>query len=165
MTEIFTEQWKSGTLREGWYYILFTNEKLIGIDGCTDSVFWHTDNKILKVLAPVPSYDQFSQLAKKVEELTTKCSQLEKKVKKRGMQIERAYDRYVAKRKENSELVQKIHILEEQLDIAVKALEGIERKSDKFDNSLGFIEQLDYIKADCQATLYYLKEVDEVKND
>lgn len=52
--------------------------------------------------------------------------------------------------------------LKKKLDTAVKALEEIERKSDKFDNSLGFIEQLDCIKADCQDTLYYLKEIDLV---
>lgn len=66
-----------------------------------------------------------------------------------------SYDQFV-------ELVTKCHRLEKQLDIAVNTLEVIERKSDKFDNNLGFIEQLDYIKADCQATLYYLKEIDEV---
>ena len=55
-----------------------------------------------------------------------------------------------------------IEKLEKKLDIAIATLELIERKSDKFDNSLGFIERLDSIKADCQATLYYLKEIDEV---
>jgi hypothetical protein len=62
MSETLTEQWKNGELKDGWYYILFTNEKLIGIDGCTDSVFWHTDNKILKVLTPVPTYEEWEEL-------------------------------------------------------------------------------------------------------
>ena len=60
--ETLTEQWRNGTLKDNWYYILFTNEKLIGIDGCTDSVFWHTDNKILKILAPVPTYEEWEEL-------------------------------------------------------------------------------------------------------
>ena len=137
MTKELTEQWKNGTLKTGSYYIriITGNEKSDYFEG-KKFCFW-SDYEVEEVLAPVPSYDhfveltekanQFSQMVKKVdelekenaellekiEELTTKCNQLAKKVKKRGMQIERAYDRYVAKRKENSELVQKIHILNE----------------------------------------------------
>lgn len=51
-----------------------------------------------------------------------------------------------------------IDVLQKKLDIAVKALEEIERKSDKFDDSWSIQEQLDWIKAKCQETLYCLKE-------
>lgn len=167
-TTTLTGKWKNGTLEDGYYYV--KNKHFLG----GETEYYHVfpngvkywggcdDEDIEEVFAPVPDYNQVVELTEKVDELTTKCSQLKKKVKKRGMQIERAYDRYVAKRKENSKMVTKCNHLEKQLDIAVKALEEIERKSDKFDNSLGFIEQLDCIKADCQETLYYLKKINEV---
>lgn len=53
--------------------------------------------------------------------------------------------------------------LGKKLDIAVKALEELETKSDKFDNSWSMQEQLDFIKAKCQETLYQLKEIEDVK--
>lgn len=51
--------------------------------------------------------------------------------------------------------------LEKQLAIAVKALETIERKSDKFDDSWGIQEQLDFIKAEAQSRLYQIEELDK----
>lgn len=53
--------------------------------------------------------------------------------------------------------------LKKKLDIATKALEEIERKSDKFDDSWSIQDQLDFIKAKCQETLYHLKEIKEVQ--
>ena len=53
--------------------------------------------------------------------------------------------------------------LEKKLDIAVKTLEELETKSDKFDNSWSMQEQLDFIKAKCQETLYQLKEIEDIK--
>ena len=48
-----------------------------------------------------------------------------------------------------------------QLEIAVEALKTIEKKSDKFDDSWGVQEQLDYIKAEAQSVLYKLKELEK----
>lgn len=54
--------------------------------------------------------------------------------------------------------IEKCEKLQNQLDIAVSCLELIEVKSDKFNNTCGFIEQLDDIKATCQEALYHIKE-------
>ncbi len=53
-------------------------------------------------------------------------------------------------------------VLQKKLEIATKALEELEIKSDKFDSSWSIQEQLDFIKAKCQETLYQLKEMEEV---
>ena len=53
--------------------------------------------------------------------------------------------------------------LEKKLGIATKALKELETKSDKFDSSWSLTEQLDFIKARCQETLYKLKEIEEVR--
>lgn len=108
-----TEKWKNGTLKTGSYYIriITGNEKSDYFEG-KKFCFW-SDYEVEEVLAPVPSYKEFFEdkkfmkglgrdyselmnqkveLLKKIEELTTKCSQLEQ---------------------ENAELVQKMHILNE----------------------------------------------------
>lgn len=53
--------------------------------------------------------------------------------------------------------------LKKKLDIATKALEELELKSDKFYgcNDWSVEEQLDFIKAKCQETLYNLKDTEE----
>lgn len=55
--------------------------------------------------------------------------------------------------------LEKCEKLEKQLDTAVSCLELIEIKSDKFNNTCGFIEQLDDIKATCQEALYHIKGI------
>ena len=48
-----------------------------------------------------------------------------------------------------------------QLAIAVEALKTIEKKSDKFDDSWGIQEQLDFIKAEAQSRLYQIEELEK----
>lgn len=64
---------------------------------------------------------------------------------------------------DESYYLREISNLKKKLDIAVKALKELETKSDKFDSSWSLTEQLDFIKARCQETLYQLKETEEVK--
>ena len=64
-----TEQWRNGTLDGGWYYMIDCAGKewfryLSGVKPDADFV------KCFKeILAPVPDYNQFADLSKKVEEL------------------------------------------------------------------------------------------------
>ena len=53
--------------------------------------------------------------------------------------------------------IEKLEQTQKKLDMAVSCLELIEVKSDKFNNTCGFIEQLDDIKATCQEALYHIK--------
>ncbi len=82
MTNTLTEQWREGKLPEGWYYCQCYNEvkKMYCGDGESLELddpetaayyFFHRkhDKGQVEVLAPVPSYDHFSQLVKKVEQL------------------------------------------------------------------------------------------------
>ena len=71
MTKTLTEQWREGKLPDGAYYILVDkyeqNEPEIDVGVCYNSNFeWWI---VKEVLAPVPSFDHFSQLVKKVEKL------------------------------------------------------------------------------------------------
>ena len=72
----------------------------------------------------------------------------------------------VPKYDEYKQLLKKNERLEKKLAIATKAFEELEVKSDKFyrgDNDWSLVEQLDFIKAKCQETLYNLKEMEGVK--
>lgn len=87
MSKELTEQWRNGTLKFGYYYVkncdgdVFT----LGISGgfVDENLF----QRIVEVLAPVPTYnqfveltekvDQFSQLVKKVDELEWRTEELE----------------------------------------------------------------------------------------
>ena len=76
MTKSLTEQWKDGKLEENWYYIhlksqYFGNIDCITInycdeDGCFEE---YPDEDIVEVITPVPDFNHFSQLVKKVEKL------------------------------------------------------------------------------------------------
>jgi hypothetical protein len=98
-TTNLTKQWKKGTLKSGYYYFEAEDENTIaylreGLKHPYNDYGFPLDNDV-GVLAPVPDYDQFVELTEKANlfsQLVTKCNCLEK---------------------ENSELVQKIHILNE----------------------------------------------------
>jgi prefoldin subunit 5 len=57
--------------------------------------------------------------------------------------------------------IEELERTKKQLEIAIEALETIEKKSDKFDDSCGVQEQLDYIKAEAQSVLYNIKELEK----
>ena len=75
MTKTLTEQWRDGTLPEGWYYTIikgFTDKEQMMIDYYIPELH-HFEIKptecIKEVLAPVPSYNEFLVLSdfKKIE--------------------------------------------------------------------------------------------------
>lgn len=57
--------------------------------------------------------------------------------------------------------IEELERTKKQIEIAIEALETIEKKSDKFDDSWGVQEQLDYIKAEAQSVLYNIKELEK----
>jgi len=78
MTKTLTDKWKNGKLNDGWYYLKVKSElaNCPVISECVinysqlepySDFYEYDDSHIEEVLAPVPSYDHFSQLVKKVE--------------------------------------------------------------------------------------------------
>lgn len=66
MTKTLTEQWREGTLPEGYYYTkLNDNDGTIAINYCWDDGCFqdYCDNMIDEVLAPVPSYTELTLMA------------------------------------------------------------------------------------------------------
>ena len=137
MTKSLTEQWREGKLPAGHYYCkLYYSGFKPRIQECVKSRY---DSKSCipmscgcdgeEVLAPVPSYSEYQALKDNCELTHTRL---------KGTH-------------------QKIAQLKKKIGIATKALEELETKSDKFDNSWSIQEQLDFIKAKCQETLYQIK--------
>ena len=74
MTKSLTEQWKDKELDKGDYYVVIERDDEIQKLCFEGDYFLDVDvpldnGDIKEVLAPVPSYDHFSQLVKKVERL------------------------------------------------------------------------------------------------
>lgn len=72
-----TEQWEKGELKAGWYYVknefgnIFISEYSEDYDYIGDKVvkdFFTEVSEITKVIAPVPSYEEWQQLHKFLEE-------------------------------------------------------------------------------------------------
>lgn len=156
MKQTLTEQWKNGELAGGIYYCKtksFGVKKLWFHHKAHSGMYVQTygqeecypDEDIIEVLAPVPTYEEYQKLIFYSDDLD-KTTDL----------LTETQDKWLKTIKANKKL-------KEQLAIAIKALEVLETKSDKFDDSWGIQEQLDFIKAKCQETLYHLKEKEDVK--
>lgn len=103
MSKELTEKWKNGEIDDGLYYFKLPSEKIVITSkwGIIESV-WKDRNDEIECLAPVPSYEEYQALL---------SDQL---AKNEGVEI-------------NAELEAENKKLKEQFDIAVKALEKIER--------------------------------------
>ena len=73
MSKELTEQWRNGTLENGFYYVKIYNDVVVTSEyfkDIDDEYFYNLNyDEVVEVLAPVPTYDQFSQMVKKVERL------------------------------------------------------------------------------------------------
>jgi len=119
MTKTLTEQWREGTLADGYYYIDYdTQQRIFEVeDGCATyqglpaETYFLNDVCLIKVLAPVPSYDKVKEMSQKIERLEFDNEALEM-AHNEGKEI-------------NAELVSKNEQLEKRLKIATKALKGV----------------------------------------
>lgn len=71
MTKTLTEQWREGTLPEGYYYTkLNDDDGTIDMNYCWDDGCFqdYCDNMVDEVLAPVPSYEKVQKLKEQIKE-------------------------------------------------------------------------------------------------
>ena len=78
MTKTLTEQWRDGKLPNGDYYIKvrgnLTGKEFFVYDNCINGKWAYTlDGNVIAVISPVPSYEEYNELA-------TKCNQLQKRL-------------------------------------------------------------------------------------
>lgn len=83
-----TEQWREGTLPDGYYYIDYdTQQRIFEIEDCCATyqglpaeTYFLNDVCLIKVIAPVPSYEEYRELVSNSDELSRKTLQLEKRL-------------------------------------------------------------------------------------
>lgn len=81
MSKELTEQWKNRTLKDGDYYVRREYGTIIE-HYCNDLEEWiEYEQDVKEVLAPVPTYDQFVDISKKVEELKQQLEYAERTLK------------------------------------------------------------------------------------
>ena len=111
MSKTLTEQWKNGKLKDGSFYIERFGQYMMA--HCIGRVLYLENHDVIwspytvKIIAPVPSYDEVKEMSQKIERLEFDNEALEM-AHNEGKEIN---DELVSK---NDELVQKIHILNEQ---------------------------------------------------
>ena len=91
MSKTLTEQWRDGTLPEGYYYTkLNDDDGTIDINYCWDDGCFqdYCDNMVEEVLAPVHSYTVYKRLVSNSDELFGKTEQLEKELSRKTLQLE-----------------------------------------------------------------------------
>lgn len=74
MSKELTEQWRNGTLEDGFYYVKENNE--VFISPCSKHYLLSVMNDC-EVLSKVPTYDQFVELTEKAEEQEWRIEELE----------------------------------------------------------------------------------------
>ena len=124
MTKTLTEQWKNGELEFGYYYIDFG---IGGVPMLFNGLEFYCErtqkpNAIKTILAPVPSYDHFSQLGKMVEYLQERLEEADKTIKDQEIIIKKLKRRRIcdnqkteARKEHINELIDDIKKLKEEL--------------------------------------------------
>ena len=129
MTKTLTEQWREGTLPDGWYYCQCYDEvkKLYCGDGESLELedpetfayyFFHREDEKgqVEVLAPVPSYKEWQAELDSNNELLNVQKRLEKKLEI----ATKALEQYA-----NSSIGSKYHLTGIIACIALKEMEGV----------------------------------------
>ena len=99
--EELTEDWKAGKLKYGWYYVKFADEIY---PDYFNGYFIQTGDKCgIKVLAPVPDYEEFESLRKTangVKYVSDKCWEKTKALEGNVTMFKSLFRQYLEREKE-----------------------------------------------------------------
>lgn len=68
-----TEEWKAGKLLAGDYYIKFENGEIERQNNCIGGFLMSCNNRVVQVLAPVPTYDEYKSMRAELAEHRHYC--------------------------------------------------------------------------------------------
>ena len=71
--EELTADWKAGKLPAGWYYLNFENGEIELQNNCIGGFLMSRDNKVMQVLAPVPTYGEYKAMQEQIAEHRHYC--------------------------------------------------------------------------------------------
>lgn len=117
MSKTLTEQWREGKLKKSFYYLKFPDTETAEIYNLYDMEKFRyvQDSEKIDVLDEVPSYDEYQSLKKETESLKEQIHSM------------LFTDDVVQERYDKS--VQKMHILEQQLQEANKLIKWVVKTS------------------------------------
>ena len=71
--EELTADWKAGKLETGWYYLKFENGDIEMQNNCIGGFLMSCNNRVVQVLAPVPTYDEYKDMQAELAEHRNHC--------------------------------------------------------------------------------------------
>lgn len=74
--EELTEDWEAGKLPAGWYYLKLENGEIELQNNCIGGFLMSCNNRVIQILAPVPTYDEYKAMQDQIADASKKVEQL-----------------------------------------------------------------------------------------
>lgn len=74
--EELTEDWEAGKLPAGWYYLKLENGEIELQNNCIGGFLMSCNNRVIQILASVPSYDEYKAMWNQIVDANKKVEQL-----------------------------------------------------------------------------------------
>lgn len=74
--EELTEDWEAGKLPAGWYYLKLENGEIELQNNCIGGFLMSCNNRVIQILASVPSYDEYKAMWNQIVDASKKVEQL-----------------------------------------------------------------------------------------
>lgn len=86
--EELTEDWEAGKLPAGWYYLKLENGEIELQNNCIGGFLMSCNNRVIQILAPVPTYDEYKAMQAELAELKEKIKKREELIQCLGSNID-----------------------------------------------------------------------------
>lgn len=74
--EELTEDWEAGKLPAGWYYLKLENGEIELQNNCIGGFLMSCNNRVIQILSPVPTYDEYKAMQDQIADASKKVEQL-----------------------------------------------------------------------------------------
>ena len=78
--EELTEDWEAGKLPAGWYYLKLENGEIELQNNCIGGFLMSCNNRVIQILAPVPTYDEYKAMQDQIADASKKVEGLEEEI-------------------------------------------------------------------------------------
>lgn len=81
ISEKLTADWKAGKLPLGYFYVKYKNREIGIQDNFIDNFLGQLINRIIQVIAPVPTYDEYKAMQERIANASKTIEELKEKIK------------------------------------------------------------------------------------
>ena len=78
--EELTDDWEAGKLPAGWYYLKLENGEIELQNNCIGGFLMSCNNRVIQILAPVPTYDEYKAMQDQIADASKKVEGLEEEI-------------------------------------------------------------------------------------